>query len=88
MPIFDGKLVSGTICTGSKAHAYSSQESNVEMPGMRLTPEQVECLCGVDRMTCRVVLDDLVRARFLVAAADGSYARIHDAHISRRAAKG
>jgi hypothetical protein len=50
----------------------------VEMPGMRLTAAQVERLSGVDATTCRVVLDDLVRAKFLHAGSDGTYARRAD----------
>ena len=34
----------------------------MEMPGMRLTPEQVERLSGVVNSVCRLVLDDPVRA--------------------------
>jgi len=46
-----------------------------EMPGMRLTLRQVERLCGVDTAVCRLVLDDLVRAKFLRAHSDGTYLR-------------
>jgi hypothetical protein len=46
-----------------------------EMPGMRLTPEQVERLSGVDRGVCQDVLEDLVRARFLNRLSNGSYGR-------------
>jgi hypothetical protein len=48
----------------------------LEMPGMQLTPEQVERLSGVDSGTCKVVLDDLVRAGFLGISANGSYGRL------------
>jgi hypothetical protein len=48
-----------------------------EMPGMRLTPEQVERLSGVDRVVCKSVLDDLVRAKFLDCL-NGSYGRRSD----------
>lgn len=48
------------------------------MPGMRLTPAQVERLAGVERAICQTVLDDLTRARFLYAAADGSYGRVSE----------
>jgi hypothetical protein len=47
----------------------------MEMPGMRLTPEQVERLSGVVKSVCRLVLDDLVRAGFLSVGVDGTYAR-------------
>ncbi len=50
----------------------------LEMPGMRLTPVQVERLSGVDRSVCGIVLDDLVRAKFLWVGPDGSYARFTD----------
>jgi len=47
----------------------------LEMPGLRLTPDQVQRLCGVDARMCKVVLDALVEARFLCVRSDGSYAR-------------
>jgi len=50
----------------------------LEMPGMRLTPEQVERLSGVDREVCKCVLDDLVRAQFLGALPNGSYGRLSE----------
>jgi hypothetical protein len=50
----------------------------LEMPGMRLTPEQVERLSGVDRAVCKSVLDDLVRAKFLSCSPNGSYRRLSD----------
>ena len=55
----------------------------LEMPGMRLTPEQVQRLSGVDSAVCRLVLDDLVRAKFLRLGPDGSYARLTDGDPSR-----
>jgi hypothetical protein len=55
----------------------------LEMPGMRLTPEQVRRLSGIDSSVCRVVLDDLVRAKFLRRAPDGSYARWFDEGASQ-----
>jgi hypothetical protein len=55
----------------------------LEMPGMRLTPEQVERLSGVDRAICKCVLDDLVRAKFLGLLPNGSYGRLSDTSESR-----
>ena len=55
----------------------------VEMPGMRLTAGQVQRLSGVDVAICRLVLDDLVRSKFLHVADDGSYARGTDDGPSR-----
>lgn len=54
----------------------------LEMPGMRLTVEQLHRLTGVDMSTCRRVLDDLVRARFLHRAADGAYLRFADESVA------
>jgi len=50
----------------------------LEMPGLRLTPEQVQRLCGVERMMCQVVLDRLVNEKFLSANSDGHYTRLRD----------
>ena len=55
----------------------------LEMPGMRLTPAQVERLAGEDRAICQSVLDDLVRAGFLRASENGSYGRLSDASTGR-----
>ena len=56
----------------------------LEMPGMRLTPAQVQRLSGVDISICARVLDDLVGARFLHKQRDGSYARGSDGGSSVR----
>jgi DNA-binding IclR family transcriptional regulator len=48
----------------------------LEMPGLRLTQEQVQRLCGLERTVCERVLDALVDARFLYRKADGTYARL------------
>jgi len=50
----------------------------LEMPGLRLTPEQVQRLCGVERMMCQVVLDRLVSEKFLSVRSDGHYVRLSD----------
>jgi len=55
----------------------------LEMPGMQLTPAQVQRLSGVDISVCRLVLDDLVRAQFLHMQPNGSYARSTDDSPSR-----
>jgi len=48
----------------------------LEMPGLRLTLEQAQRLCGVERMLCKMVLDALVDAKFLRVTSDGHYARL------------
>ncbi len=50
----------------------------VEMPGLRLTSEQVQRLCGVERTICQLVLDSLVDAKFLCMKSDGAYIRLAD----------
>jgi response regulator of citrate/malate metabolism len=55
----------------------------LEMPGLRLTVEQVQRLCGIERAMCRVVLETLVEAKFLCTKSNGAYARVTDGDISR-----
>ena len=57
----------------------------LEMPGLRLTPGQVQRLCGVDRELCQSILDALVDAKFLDVRPDGAYARMTDGQASRPA---
>jgi hypothetical protein len=47
----------------------------MEMPGLRLTPEQVQRLCGVERAMCRAALKELVDSGLLRVNADGTYGR-------------
>jgi DNA-binding IclR family transcriptional regulator len=58
------------------------QGEYLEMPGLRLTPTQVERLSGLDRATCTRVLEDLVRTKFLYVGPDKSYARFIDSRLS------
>ena len=53
----------------------------LEMPGLRLTAEQVHRLCGVEKKTCRAALDALVDEKFLCAKSDGTYARLTDGDV-------
>ncbi len=50
----------------------------LEMPDMRLTLEQVQRLCGIERSLCQVALDSLVQAQFLCVKSNGCYARLAD----------
>jgi hypothetical protein len=50
----------------------------LEMPGMRLTRQQAQRLCGLDEHTCTQVLDHLVEAGFLVRAGGDTYRRLTD----------
>jgi len=53
----------------------------LEMPGMRLRPEQVHRLCGIERPMCQIVLDALVDANVLCLKSDGTYARLMDGEL-------
>jgi hypothetical protein len=55
----------------------------LEMPGLRLTLEQAQRLCGVERALCQAVLDALVADKFLCVKSGGAYARLTDGIISR-----
>lgn len=47
-----------------------------EMPGLRLTPEQAGRLWGLERETCRAVIDALVGAAFLRWTRTGAVTRL------------
>ena len=55
----------------------------LEMPGLSLTPEQVQRLCGVDSALCQDVLETLVESGFLSRRADGAYGRYRNPDIAR-----
>lgn len=50
----------------------------LEMPGLRLTLEQTQRLCGVDRALCEHGLSMLVDMKFLCIKPNGMYARLTD----------
>jgi hypothetical protein len=56
----------------------------LEMPGLRLTHEQAQRLCGVERAPCQRVLDMLIDMNFLCLKPDGAYARVSDGADSPR----
>jgi hypothetical protein len=47
----------------------------LEMPGLRLTPEQARRLWRLDELLCDAVLSALVDARFLARTRDGAFVR-------------
>ena len=51
----------------------------LEMPGMRLTSEQVQRFCGIEPRLCQLLLDQLVKTQFLCLKSRGQYARLTDA---------
>jgi hypothetical protein len=58
-----------------------------EMPGLRLTADQVQRLCGVDWETCHAVLDALVGAKVLRVDMHGRYALQTTGEISVKRAE-
>jgi hypothetical protein len=48
----------------------------LEMPGLRLTPEQAGKLWGLERDICRAVIDHLVASEFLCWTRAGSVMRL------------
>lgn len=59
----------------------------LEMPGMRLTPQQLQRLCGIGPALCDAVLESMVQSRFLALRPDGTYARASDGLPQPRMAK-
>ncbi len=56
----------------------------LEMPGLCLTGDQVQRLCGVERAQCQLALDVLVDAKLLCVKSNGVYARLTEgSDISR-----
>ena len=56
----------------------------LEMPGLHLTLDQMQRLCGVERTLCQQVLDALVATRFLRVKPNGAYARVTDGTVYPR----
>jgi hypothetical protein len=56
----------------------------LEMPGLRLTVEQAQRLCGVERAACQRLLDRLVAVNFLCVKSNGVYARVTDGREAPR----
>ena len=57
----------------------------LEIPGLRLTSEQIQTLWGLHRDVCATVLEDLLHQRFLQLTADGHYVRGGSCAGSRQA---
>jgi hypothetical protein len=52
------------------------QQEFLEMPGLRLTPEQAGRLWGLEREACRAVIDRLVASSFLCWTRAGAVTRL------------
>jgi hypothetical protein len=55
----------------------------LEMPGLKLRIEQVQRLCGIEQTMCRLILDALVKTRFLCLKSDGTYVRLTEGSSPR-----
>ena len=55
----------------------------LEMPGLRLTTDQVQRLFGIEPRACQSVLDALVNEKFLCVTPGGHYARLADGEALR-----
>jgi len=55
----------------------------LEMPGMKLTANQVQRLCGIEQAVCQPILDALVKTEFLRLRHDGTYVRLTEGGVSQ-----
>ena len=55
------------------------------LPGLRLTFQQVQRLCGIERTVCQTLLDSLVDAKFLNRDTNGAYTRLTDGGLGHHA---
>ena len=54
----------------------------LEMPGMKLTADQLRRLCGIEPTTCKLALDALVKTGFLCLRHDATYVRPTEGAVS------
>lgn len=54
---------------------HRARQEFLEMPGLRLTPEQAARLWGLERHVCSAVIDALIRSAFLRWSAGGRVIR-------------
>src|SRR5687768_5626628 len=80
----DGRLTMSTLGIHEGLNRIRAEYQ--EMPGMRLTCEQVARLCGLDRTASHDVLEALVTAGYLHRSDDGRYGRPADSRAQRRVA--
>lgn len=60
------------------------QMEYVEMPGLKLTPQQIGRLCGLPQDICEGALVLLMRTGFLRKSEDGSFRRPGAAYVHTR----
>lgn len=81
--IFNGRE-HATASSSTREGLARIQAEYREMPGLRLTCEQVSRLCGVELTACEHMLEALVSTNYLERAQDGRYA-LPAGETSRRA---
>ena len=70
-------------CDAAQHSAHTSPRRVSVNARMRLTLEQAQRLCGVERTLCKAVFDALVADKFLCVKSDRAYARLTEGIISR-----
>jgi len=55
----------------------------LEMPGLSLTPSQIQRLCAIESEVCEIAIDALVSTGFLSMRPDGAYGRFRNPDVSR-----
>jgi hypothetical protein len=76
-----------TMMTVPKDIVERVRSEYLEMPGMRLTPPQLQRLFGIAPSLCDAVLESMVQSRFLAVRPDGTYMRASDGLPEPRMAK-
>jgi hypothetical protein len=71
-------------CDSIDATLDRIQSEYREMPGLRLTFDQMRRLWMLDRQTCRALLEKLLEAQFLMPTRDGQYAKCDFRQSPRR----
>lgn len=84
LPEADGRRQNGPMRTVDDVRERVRAEY-LEMPGLHLTIDQVQRLCGIERPICTTVLDGLVEERFLCVKPNGAYARAWEGYRARAA---
>ena len=64
-------------------HVERLRAEFLEMPGLRLTRDQIRRFCGLEAAVCSAAVNVLVEEQFLCAKPDGTFARRSDGEIAR-----
>ncbi len=64
-------------------HVERLRAEFLEMPGLRLTREQIRRFCGLEAAACSAALEVLVKEQFLSARPDGTFGRSSEGELVR-----